>query len=550
MTEPNLDTDDAMEMARPVVQSRKTFSIVWLVPLVAIVIGGWLAVRAIVQKGPTITISFSDANGLEAGKTKIKYKEVEIGQVSSIHLSPDASQVIVTAEMEKEAEAFLSETTRFWVVRARVSGSEVSGLATLFSGAYIAVDPGQEGASVRHFQGLETPPVVTTDLPGQHFFLAAQQLGSVDYGSPVYYRQIKVGEVEGVSLDDAGETITVQVFVQAPYHQFVRENSRFWQTSGLDFEMSADGLRVDTESLVSLLVGGIAFGVLDGDMTQGPARENARYRLYETYAEAQKRQYGKTSRCMLYFEDSVRGLSLGAPVEFRGIQVGEVLDINLEGGVGQYIAKIAVAVELELSRCGITEGSPAEQNAILAAKIEKGLRAQLKTGNFLTGQLYVALDYYPDAPPPPSVEEGAVASIPTVAAEMEEIMTNASRFIARLNELPLEKIGENLEQLTASLAQGIDAAELKQAVSSLGEAMQALQTAAGNINSDTLPALEDAFSELEKSAKDIDNVLDTEGPLQYELLRTLKEFSAAAQAVRSLADTLERQPESVVWGKE
>jgi paraquat-inducible protein B len=521
---------------------------VWLVPLVALLIGGWLAIKALTEKGPTITISFADANGLEAGKTKIKYKEVDIGQVASIHFSEDASHVIVTADIVKEAEGFLAETTRFWVVRARVTGSEVSGLATLFSGAYIAVDPGKEGEPARHFEGLETPPVVTTDLPGRHFHLAAQKLGSIEYGSPVYYRQIKVGEVEGVSLDETGDMVMVQVFVEAPYHRFVRLNSRFWQSSGLDLELNAQGFRVDTETLVSLMIGGVAFGVLDGDMQQAPAEENAQFRLYDNYAAAQKRQYEKTGRYLLYFDESVRGLSLGAPVEFRGIQIGEVVDISLEGGAGLDASRIAVAIDLELERCGISSNTEAEQHQTLAALVEKGFRAQLEIGSLLTGQLYVALDYYPNAPEPQDAV-GETPVIPTVPAELEEIVTNAGRFIARLNSLPVEDIADNLNRLTRELVLAIDASELKQAVRSLDETMQAIRTAAENVNASTLPALDGALVKLENAASDLEQMVDADAPLQYELRRALEEITSAARAVRSMADLIERKPESLIRGK-
>ena len=548
MTENNQNMNSEMELADPVVHRRRSFSLVWLVPLVAILIGGWLAIKSVTEKGPTITISFADANGLEAGKTKIKYKEVDIGQVASIHFSEDTSHVIVTADMVKEAQGFFTETTRFWVVRARVTGSEVSGLATLFSGVYIAIDPGKDEEPARHFEGLETPPVVTTDLPGRHFRLAAQKLGSIEYGSPVYYRQIKVGEVEGISLDEAGETVMVQVFVEAPYHRFVRQNTRFWQSSGLDLELSAQGLRMDTQSLVSLMIGGLAFGILDGDTLQEPAEENLQFRLYDNYAEAQKRQYEKTGRYLLYFDESVRGLSLGAPVEFRGIQIGEVVDISLEGGAGLDVSRIAVAIDLEIERCGISFDPEAEQHRTLAALVEKGFRAQLEISSLLTGQLYVALDYFPDAPEPLN-EGGETPVIPTVPADLEEIVTNAGRFIARLDSLPVEDIGDNLDRLTRELVQAVDASELKQAVRSLDEAMQAIRVAAENVNASTLPALDSALAKLDSTVGDLEQMVDADAPLQYELLRALEEITSAARAVRSMADLIERQPESLIRGK-
>jgi paraquat-inducible protein B len=359
-----------------------------------------------------------------------------------------------------------------------------------------------------------------------------------------------VGEVEGVSLDETGETVTAQVFVQDPYHQFVRENSRFWQSSGLDLEINAQGLRVDTQSLVSLMIGGIEFGTLDGDMMKAPAEANAQFRLYDNYSAAQKRQYEETGRYLLYFNQSVRGLSTGAPVEFLGIQIGEVVDINLESGEDIDVSRVAVAIDIELERCGMCSNLEAGAQQELALLVEKGLRAQLKLGNLLTGQLYVALDYYPDEMPQVVIESDDVPVIPTMPADLDGIISNAGRFVARLDKLPIEDIGKNIDRLTRELAQGVNASEVKQAVGALDEAMQTIKIAADRVNASTLPALNSALAKLDKAAGDLEALVDADAPLQYELLRALEELASAARAVRSMADLIERQPESLIRGKE
>lgn len=537
------------EFAEPVVQIRRSFSLVWLVPVVAILIGGWLAIKAVSEKGPTITIAFKTANGLEAGKTKIKYKDVEIGQVEAIRLSEDASHVVVVADMVNMAGNFLNENTRFWVVRARVAGGEVSGLGTLFSGVHIAIDPGKKGKSERHFEGLEIPPVMTSDLPGRYFRLKADRLGSVSYGSPVYYRQIKVGEVDGFSLDETGETIHIQVFIQAPYHSLVRQNSRFWQSSGLDLELSAQGLRIDTQSMVSLMIGGVAFGSFEGEGTEGQAAEGAEFRLYSDQSAARKKSYEKTGRFLLRFNESIRGLSVGAPVEFRGIQIGEVADISLEAGISSGEFKISVEIELEAERCGMSGRSKEERRKSLGLLVEKGLRAQLKSSNLLTGQLYVALDYHSNTPPASVDFSGEHPIIPTVPGDLEGIMTNVSRFIARLDGLPVEGMGKNLDQVIRGMDKLVNSPELTRAVQAIGAAMQELKAAAETVNESTLPSLNTALAEMEKAVDEIHALLDAEAPLQYDLRRALEELAAAARAVKSMADLIERHPESLIRGK-
>ena len=286
---------------------KRRISIVWLVPLVAVFIGGWLVYKALSEKGPTITITFKSADGLEAGKTKIKYKDVELGLVNSIVLSKDLSQVIVTAELVKQAENFISENTRFWVVRARVAAGGVSGLGTLFSGAYIGLDPGKPGKR-QQFQGLEVPPVVTTDLPGSHFVLRAPSLGSLNVGAPVFFRRIEVGQVVSYQLDEDGQAVTIQVFVHDPHHKLVFKNTRFWNASGLDVTIGADGIRVDTEAFVTLMVGGIAFDTPLNMEPGEPAEQNDVFDLYQNRESISEKTYAHKTQWLLYFDGGVRGL--------------------------------------------------------------------------------------------------------------------------------------------------------------------------------------------------------------------------------------------------
>jgi paraquat-inducible protein B len=187
MNTENNHEPDLSNLPQAEVQRKKQISIVWLIPIVAVLIGGWLAYKGLSEKGPIVMISFESAEGLEAGKTKLRYKDVEIGLVESIRFNADLSRVLVTAELVKEAAPYLTENTRFWVVRPRVTASGVSGLGTIFSGAYIGMDPGKEGEPMRDFKGLEIPPVVTTGMPGRDFLLRANTLGSLDIGAPVYY---------------------------------------------------------------------------------------------------------------------------------------------------------------------------------------------------------------------------------------------------------------------------------------------------------------------------------------------------------------------------
>ena len=442
---------------------KRRISIVWLVPLVALAIGGWLVYKAISEKGPTITITFKSAAGLEAGKTKIKYKDVELGQVDSIELGEDLSQVIVKAELVKQAKNFLSENTRFWVVRARVAAGGVSGLGTLFSGAYIGLDPGKPGKPATHFQGLEVPPVVTADLPGSHFVLRASSLGSLNIGDPVYFRRIEVGQVVSYKLDEDGQAVTIKVFVHDPHHKLVRKNTRFWNASGLDVAIGAEGIRVDTESFVTLMIGGIAFDT-PANMEPGePAEENDVFDLYKNRESISEKTYAQKNRWLLHFDGGVRGLKVGAPVELQGIQIGQVLDVNLEFDVDKEAFSIPVLIETEPDRIKATGKLPegAEEQKIMDYLVAKGMRAQLKTGSLITGQLLVAIDMHPEAPPAKINWEGRYPELPTVPTAMEEITTSLTQLLKKLEKLPIEQIGSDLRDTVSGAKRLMNSAELQ-----------------------------------------------------------------------------------------
>ncbi|MGD8958374.1 MAG: MlaD family protein [Desulfobacteraceae bacterium] len=545
---------EAADLPEPVIRSgRRSLSIVWLVPLAALLIGGWLIYKAISEKGPEITISFKTAEGLEAGKTKIKCRDVEIGQVQEITLSRDLSQVIVKAQLIKEAAAFLSENSRFWVVRARVSASSVTGLSTVFSGAYIDIDPGAPGKKVLHFEGLEEPPIVTTWEKGRHFDLLAERKGSLDVGSPVYYRQIEVGRVAAFSLAPDGSGVSFKVFIRDPYPQFVRGNTRFWNASGIDLELDARGIQVNTESFVSMLVGGISFDVIE---KFGPpaaaASGDAPFRLFPDRQAAQEETYTVQNYYLLHFTSSVRGLSPGAPVEFRGVEVGHVVDFRLDFDVNRNTFDIPVLIVIQPERIHAVGGEdqPEQRLDRVEAFVEKGLRAQLRSGSIVTGQQYVALEFFPDAPPAKMGREGRYPSIPTLPTQVEELGTKLNRLIAKLEDVPIDQIGSDLRDAVQGAKRIINAPELMDAVKSLTAAVNEIQGLTAVLRTQMAPEITAALQHAQAALAASAASLQSDSPLQIRMKIALEELAASARALRVLADFLERQPGSLLRGKE
>jgi paraquat-inducible protein B len=519
---------------------RHSLPLVWLLPVIAIVVGGWLAVRAILEHGPTITITFRTAEGLEAGKTKIRFKEVEIGTVTAITLSSDRSGVVVTAEIAKSAENLIVEDTRFWVVRPRISGGGISGISTLLSGAYIGMDDGNSTAARRSFVGLEVPPILTAGLPGREYALRANDLGSITFGTPVYFRRLEVGEVIAYELDENGSGFNVRVFVHAPYDRFVRQNTRFWQASGIDVAVSASGVQVNTESLSAMLLGGIAFGTPPDAAPPQPAEAQTQFTLFDTRAAAFKREDTVEQRYLAVFRESVRGLESGAPVDFRGIVIGEVSAIEVDFSTDRKEVVMAVALRIfpgrlrRLSRDGKhTQTTEAESRAQIDRMVAAGLRAQLRTGNLITGQLYVALDFFPKASKTTVDWSKSPPELPTIAGGLQELQTTLTSIATKLDKIPYDKIS----------------GDLRQSLQSLDRMLGGVDTLVRRLDAEVTPEVKQTLAEARRTISSAERTLATDSPMQQEMREALREVARAAAALRALTELLERQPGALIRGK-
>lgn len=538
---PELPPDEDVPEARVVPQRRWAVQWVWLLPVLAAVIGGWLAVRAILSDGPSVTIRFKTAEGLEAGRTRIKYKDVDIGVVKSITLAEDRAGVIVRADFSNAAEELLVEDTRFWVVRARIAGGTVSGIGTLLSGSYIGMDPGKSTESRRDFEGLETPPVITTGLTGKQFVLRAEDIGSLDVGTPVYFRRLEAGRVVAYQLDKQGVGVIVRVFVNAPYDQYVTPNTRFWHASGIDVALDASGLQINTESLASIVVGGIAFQAPDAAPPQAPVPENTVFALYSDRAQAMRQPVTVAERYALVFRESVRGLAVGAPLDFRGLGVGEVK--NIEPYFDRKTREFSVIVEVDfyperLFTARADAGAGAQPS--LAQLVERGLRAQLRSANLLTGQLFVALDFVPGVRKVSIDVSKEPPVVPTVPGATQELQQTISSIAKKLDSIPYQEIGVDLRrtlQISSEMLARIDREITPEVRETVVEARKAMVEA------------REALTHARASLDSVERTLSAAEPLPAEASDALRELGRAAQSLRVLADYLERHPQSLLRGR-
>lgn len=517
-----------------VVHDHARLSIVWLIPLIAAVIGLYLAYSAWMETGATITITFESAEGLEAGKTKLKYKRVDVGLVESVRLTSDLSRVEVTASMSSEFSQYLTSETRFWVVRAQVSAGQITGLDTVLSGVYLAVDPSREGDRARSFVGLEKAPVVTSDKPGTLFELRAQDLGSLEIGAPVYFRWLRVGQVAGYELGEVDEHVSVQVFIEAPHDRRVRSTTRFWNASGLDVTVTAKGVQIDSPSLIAMLVGGVAFETPATVTVAQDVPENMVFELYSNKQTMRQPRYLDKRRFLLYFDGSVAGLEAGSNVEFRGIKLGEVLDVDLIFDRESNELLTPVVIEIEPERFGLGAGSgDGEGLDRLKSMVADGFQAKLTTSSLLTGQKTVEFDFF-KLEEPGKIRLGEIYPVlPTAATGFDLITDRVAHIVEMIDRVPIESIGRNLEEVLVGFSKTLE--EVKQL--------------AGMANKDLLPSLSSSLDKLEETLSSAETLIAPESATAQDFERLMADLSEAARSIRLLAERLEEHPEELLRGK-
>lgn len=547
-------------VAEPDLRPKRGIPLIWAVPLVAVLIGLWLAYTAYTQRGPVVEIAFQTAEGLEAGKTKIRYRDVEVGEVEDVGVSEDLASIVVRARIHPDFATHITTGTRFWVVRPRIGGGGVSGLGTLVSGAYVEVDPG-EGGKERSFKGLEEPPLIRSDAAGTQFVLQTESLRSVTRGAPVFYRGIEAGQVLGFTLAEDFRTVEVVVFVRAPYDRLVKPESRFWSAGGITVETGAEGLAVRMGSVQSLLVGGIEFdapGALDGR----PAPAEMVFTLYPDRNSVEEARFARGVPFLVRFDGSVRGLRPGAPVEFRGIRVGRVRDVRLAIDTEKRAIDIPVVIELQPERIHHTDGivrSAEEVYEGVAELVERGLRAQLVTGNLLTGELVVQLDFQDGGERAELVVDDIYPRIPAIPTTLESLTAAVEDVMAKLQDMPLEQLVAELRAAAGAASELVSSPGLGRAVSDIAEAAAAARTLMSSLEGGSGPLMDsvtgaaraarEATRQAEDTLASLSELMGGRSGVRFQLDSAVQEITAAARALRSLAEYLERNPDALIRGK-
>ena len=514
-----------MDEAKPALATGPKVSAVWVLPLIALALGAWVVFYTLSTRGPLVEVRFESAAGLSAQKTKVKYRDVEIGVVQSIRLGHRRGGVVASIQLQPEAEQLLGDDTRFWVVTARVGAGAITGLETLLSGAYIEMSPAETTSKMRNFEALDSPPWTAPDAAGIRLQLSSKHAHSLGPGDAVVYHGFKVGRVETSSFDPVSRRVNYQVFIDAPYDALIDSSVRFWDISGVSLQMDAGGIELSMGSLQTILLGGITFGTPTG-MPKGEALESgASFILHKNYAEMMQNPYRYGIHYVVEFSQSIRGLKPGAPVEYRGINLGYVVRIMLsemllESSLQSTGGPIPVLIYLEPGRLEIGDSQELAETLreSIAVSVSNGMRASLASGNLLTGAMYVGLDFFPDEETQTLGLYGEYPSIPTISGDFGRIMQQVTQFLEKLNALPLgatvSGLNEAVAELQANLSslRGIlDDADTQALTGQLLQVLQQLERVAGGLTPDSpvYQSLSASLRDLNVTLKNVSDISRT-----------------------------------------
>ena len=535
---------EALSPVQARIRNLRHISPIWLVPIVAALIGLWLVYATLSNQGPLVTLTMINAEGIVAGKTMIKARSVEVGMVQTVRLSEDLTHVVVTARMAVDTEELLRQDSQWWVVKPRIERQGISGLGTLLSGSYIELLPGKSKKYREKFDVMDTPPIAQPDEKGLRVRLISEQSRGLNIGDPVMYRGFTVGRVEQSHFSTGSRQMEYQLFITAPYDGLVTNNVRFWMNGGVRFETSADGVKFETGTLENLIKGGISFDVPKGWGLGRPATRGQQFTLFADEASSSSRQYDRYLDYVLLFNDSVRGLSKGAPVEYRGIRIGTVLEVPFQLSdvelLGRNSGMIPVHIRIEQDRFDDEDGERAlnQLSRDIEQQIRKGLRATLKTGSLLTGALYVDLSPVPDSPAAAGYGRfGEFHTIPTVSGGLARMEQQVNRLLNKFNELPLDETVGNLDAMLKESKQSF--AAMRQ----LSDNMNKLATQPG---AQQLPAeLTKSMQELQKTLRSF----SSDSPVYGDLNRSIESLNSLLRELKPAARKVNEKPNSLIFSQ-
>jgi len=542
-------------------QRSRRIPLVWIVPLITLAIGAWLAWDTYSKRGPTITITFDSGDGLQAGQSQLKYKDVVMGTVKSITISPDLTKVVATVETTRDAERLINDKTVFWIVKPQLFAGRVSGLDTLLSGSYIGMLPSTEpGQHRHHFIGNTDPPVLPAYVPGTVFHLQARKVGSISLGSPIFYRDLEVGTVLGWDLSQMARHVTIHAFIKAPFDKYVHDDSLFWNASGVSVKLAASGIRLQFESIKAVLLGGIAFETRPDTKAPVSAADRV-FSLYPDQEAATAAGYGRRLHLVSHFEGSVAGLEVGADVTLHGLKIGEVTDVGLvyDRKLDRIVAPVSYQVEADRIS-GVSGRNDVPEGMVAAEMVRRGFRATLQSASLITGHKVVAIDMVPGAPPAQLTREGDVWLMPSSnVGGLDSLTQSASEVLSKINRIDFDAIGKRIADAAKGVDDIVNGPQIKETLASLDASLKSVSDFTRRLDTDAGPflarlpeisrQLEDSLVRVNRLATSVDRAYGSESRFSRELDRLLPQINDTARSIRALSDLLARHPEALIKGR-
>lgn len=524
------------------VRQTKGISPVWIVPLLALAVALWMVWQDTRGTGPTITVAVEDAEGIEAGKTQIKVRNVDVGQVTEVRLSDDFSSAVVEVAMNSGTERMLNADTRIWVVKPRIGRQGVSGLGTLLSGAYIRLQPGSSKERQSHFEALEQPPVTPQETPGRRLILTSEGQTTITVGDSVQYQGFTVGQVEQAEFLVEERETRYQIFVKAPYDELLTENTRFWLQRGVSIQWNSQGLDLALGSLESLLGASVTFGVPEGQPRGKKLTGDQNFTLFESLEDAKQQGYIHGIDYVVLLNESVSGLEKGAPVQFKGVRVGTVREVPLRWFPDESeeapLKRIPILIRFEPERLrGLVADTDIENwEKRLPELFEDGLRANIRAANLLTNSLFVDVRFYPDDDKSDVGEKFAGYPVmPAMASDFTRLEEKLTELMDKFNQLPLEQgLNDFSEAMTSidSTAQKLDS--VSQSLAAIVEQPQMQQ----------LPQL---MQQNLIQLKELTGSFNEGSPTRQQLNQTLTEIEQLSRELKPVIELLQEQPNSLIF---
>ena len=548
---------------------RRRVSWIWLIPVASVLIGGGLLWTTLARRGPLIQITFDNAEGLQAGQSQVKYKDVQMGTVEGFDLTPDRKRVMMSVRMDAKAEELVTEGAQFWIAKPRVYAGDITGLNTILSGSYIAMQPGEAGKPAqRRFNGLADPPALLPNAPGRQFRLTTSRLGAIKLGTPVFFHDLEVGRVTGWDLGDMAEDVTLHIFINTPYDKWVHRDSRFWNSSGVQLRLGPEGVQLQVDSLKAAILGGITFETpahRDGANVEQAASsaQGDAFPLFPRQDVAETATAPHRAMLASYFTGPVDGLAVGAHVTLQGMAIGDVTSVDLQYSTDTDQARVRVGFTVQFDRVAPVGSNLAPPFLEYVRKLVKeGLRTRLRGGNLITGQKEVAMQLEPDAPPADVEEEGDVLVIPadnSGSGGLDDLSTAATHLLSKVGAIPFAEIGQNLNGTLHGANEVANGSQFRQALTRLNGTLAAVQDTVRHLDAGAAPALrrlpaiaadlQDTLAQVRTLAASVSAGSSGDGKFGRDLDRVLTQVADAASSIRMVADLLSRHPEALIRGR-